>query len=327
MSQIRRLFDGAATELGILPLEAVANDQTVSLGAPFNGTALAQPAISAAATVSLGAPFGGATLHQPSLLATANIGMGKPFNNTLVTQPAVLLENPQTVILLNNKFTAVVWQPAVTPGAVDIALSLIGPTATVNEPGVAQGITLNAVAATTTVYEPVLENLDRTILLNMLVSSANVFAPIVQQPTAQTITLAELAATTTVHAPIVIDETLQTIALNTIVSGDIYLPLLNWTPLDQSDLLGGGKRRRRKTKEQEEYDRAEEQLAAEILRARQENRDPLPSQFELNESTNPLELAEVLAQKLATQPGVIKLSKEQMAEQIKMILFAMMMDE
>ncbi len=155
----------------------------------------------------------------------------------------------QTIALNAIASTAVAQQPTITSTAT-ITLNAIAATTAVYNPTIAAtaNISLNAIAATTTVYQPTVIAGD-FINLNLISATTQVYNPTVTAG-AVDILLNLIAATTIVRNPIV-----ELITAST----------------DNSDILNRSVKKRRK-KKQEELD--EENVAAQILKARQSKPEP-----------------------------------------------------
>jgi hypothetical protein len=128
-------------------------------------------------------------------------------------------------------------------------------------------IVLDQLSSTTQVFNPTVVQpaTTQTVVLNLLNSTTTVYNPTVV-PGSVTINLNRLESTTTVYNLTVIQPgTTQTITLDLLNSTtQIFLPIISLTTaiLDTSDILD---RYRRKTSESKE----EEQIAAQLLKARQ----------------------------------------------------------
>lgn len=132
----------------------------------------------------------------------------------------------------------------------DISLNTIAATTTVYNPTIAAtaNISLNAIAATTNVFQPTITTGD-LINLNLIPATTQVYQPTLTAG-AVNINLNLLAATTTVYNP-----TVELVVEST----------------DKSDILSKGLKKKRR-KKQEELD--EENVAAQILKARQNKPEP-----------------------------------------------------
>lgn len=154
----------------------------------------------------------------------------------------------------------------------NISLNTIAATTTVHNPTIAatSSINLNAIAATTTVYNPTIAA-TANISLNAIAATTTVYQPTVE--TGDFINLDLIPATTQVYNPTVtagaVDILLNLIAATTIVRNPIVELITAST--DNSDILNRGLKKRRK-KKQEELD--EENVAAQILKARQNKPEP-----------------------------------------------------
>ena len=164
----------------------------------------------------------------------------------------------------------------------DISLNLIAATTTVDNPTIAatSSINLNAIAATTTVYDPTIAA-TANISLDAIAATTTVYQPTVG--TGNFINLNLIPATTQVYNPTLtagaVDILLNLIAATTIVRNPIVELITAST--DNSDILDRGVKKRRK-KKQEELD--EENVAAQILKARQgkpEETKPSKKPFEI----------------------------------------------
>jgi hypothetical protein len=164
----------------------------------------------------------------------------------------------------------------------DISLNTIAATTTVYNPTIAatSSINLNAIAATTTVYDPTIAA-TANISLDAIAATTTVYQPTVG--TGDFINLNLIPATTQVYNPTLtagaVDILLNLIAATTIVRNPIVELITAST--DNSDILDRGVKKRRK-KKQEELD--EENVAAQILKARQgkpEETKPSKKPFEI----------------------------------------------
>jgi len=191
-------------------------------------------------------------------------------NTSTVYNPTI---SASAVDISANLFTntSTVYQPTVSAGAVDISLNLLTNTSAVYNPTVAAGaanINANLFTNTNTFYDAVVSVGD-TIVANLLTNTSTVYNPTVTAG-AVNITAQLLSNTSTVYLPTVallvdnisafrIDNT-SVIYLPTLTGGDVGVK-------DTSDILSKGLKRKKKRKTQEEID--EENIAAQILKARQ----------------------------------------------------------
>jgi hypothetical protein len=185
--------------------------------------------------------------------------------NPTVTADAVNI----SANLLTN--TSTVYEPTVSTGASNIDANLLTNTSTVYNPTVAAGavnISANLFTNTNTFYDAVVSISD-TIVTDLLTNTSTVYNPTVTAG-AVNITAQLLTNTSTVYLPTVallvdnisafrIDNT-SVIYLPTLTGGDVGVK-------DTSDILNRGLKRKKKRKTQEEID--EENIAAQILKARQ----------------------------------------------------------
>jgi hypothetical protein len=188
--------------------------------------------------------------------------------------------------------TTTVQEPSIAVGAVNIAAPLIAATTTVQQPSLSVGpvdVSLPVVAATTTVYEPTI-NLGITIAVdnipatttvyqpNIAVGAVNIATPLIAATTsvyepaitlgALNVTLPLIAATTSVYQPQV-ELMLQIIGLDRSGPNSVVRqPEIVGTSTDTRDVLETKKPRKRKQSIKEQLE--EENVAAQILRARQE---------------------------------------------------------
>lgn len=170
-------------------------------------------------------------------------GRGAGFRESTVAKYAAAI--PQDISLNTIAATTTVYNPAIAATA-NISLNAIAATTTVHNPTIAasNAIALNAIAATTTVYNPSVDTGD-FIYLNLISATTQVYNPTLTAG-AVNILLDLIAATTIVRNP-----TVSLFVAST----------------DNSDILDRGIKKR-KRKKQEELD--EENVAAQILKARQQ---------------------------------------------------------
>lgn len=144
-----------------------------------------------------------------------------------------------------------------------------------------QNILLNAIAATTTVYNPTIAS-TANVNLNAIASTTQVYQPTIT--TGDVIILNAIASTTQVYNPTVVagavNINLNLIAATTVVYNPTVAAVVIST--DNSDILDRGLRKRKKRKTEEEKE--EENIAAQILKARQEKQE------EVQEAKKPFEI-------------------------------------
>ena len=154
----------------------------------------------------------------------------------------------------------------------DISLNTIAATTTVYNPTVAAtaNVNLNAIAATTTVRNPTITT-TANINLNRITATTNVYQPTIV--TGDFINLNLIPATTQVYQPTLtagaVNINLNLLAATTTVYNPSVELVVEST--DKSDILSKGLKKKRR-KKQEELD--EENVAAQILKARQNRPEP-----------------------------------------------------
>lgn len=206
------------------------------------------------------------TVHQPSFTVGAvNIAAPLIAATTTVYQPQ--LNTSVSVALDAIPATTTVYGPTVTPGAVNISAPEIAATTSVNGPVITlgTGIVLDAIPAATTINGPQITPGPVNIAAPLIAATTTVHEPTITVG-ALNISLPVIPSTTVVYNPAV-ELMLQIISLNVIGPNTVVRePDISGQSTDTRDVLPGKSRKRRQSiREQLE----EENVAAQILRARQ----------------------------------------------------------
>lgn len=244
-----------------------------TIGTYFNGcmddVRLYNRALTASEVRSLylcgrGAGFRQSTVTQYNIATVQDISLNTIAATTTVYNPTIAATS--SINLNAIAATTTVYNPTIAATA-NISLNAIAATTTIHNPTIAatNNISLNAIAATTTVYDPTIAATSN-ISLDAIAATTTVYQPTVG--TGDFINLNLIPATTQVYNPTLtagaVDILLNLIAATTIVRNPIVELITAST--DNSDILDRGVKKRRK-KKQEELD--EENVAAQILKARQ----------------------------------------------------------
>ena len=206
------------------------------------------------------------TVHQPSIsVGAVNIAAPLIASTTTVYEPQ--LNTSVSVALDAIPATTTVYGPTVAPGAVNISLPEIAATTSVNGPVITlgTGIVLDAIPAGTTINGPQITAGPVDIAAPLIAATTTVYEPTVAIG-AVNITLPAIPSATVVYNPAV-ELMLQIISLNVIGPNTVVRqPDISGQSTDTRDVLPGKSRKRRQSiREQLE----EENVAAQILRARQ----------------------------------------------------------
>ena len=206
------------------------------------------------------------TVHQPSIsVGAVNIAAPLIAATTTVYEPQ--LNTLVSVALDAIPATTTVYEPTVTPGAVNISAPEIAATTLVNSPVITlgTGIVLDAIPADTTINGPQITAGPVDIAAPLIAATTTVHEPTVAIG-AVNITLPAIPSATVVYNPAV-ELMLQIISLNVIGPNTVVRqPDISGQSTDTRDVLPGKSRKRRQSiREQLE----EENVAAQILRARQ----------------------------------------------------------
>lgn len=206
------------------------------------------------------------TVYQPSITVGAvNIAAPLIAATTTVYEPQ--LNTSVSVALDAIPATTTVYGPTVTPGAVNISAPEIAATTSVNGPVITlgTGIVLDAIPADTTINGPQITPGPVNIAAPVIAATTTVHEPTVAIG-AVNITLPAIPSTTVVYNPAV-ELMLQIISLNVIGPNTVVRqPDISSQSTDTRDVLPVKPRKRRQSiREQLE----EENVAAQILRARQ----------------------------------------------------------
>jgi hypothetical protein len=206
------------------------------------------------------------TVHQPSIsVGAVNIAAPLIAATTTVYQPQL---NTSVSVALNAiSATTTVYGPTVAPGAVNISAPEIAATTSVNGPVITlgTGIVLDAIPADTTINGPQITAGPVDIAAPLIAATTTIHEPTVVIG-AVNITLPAIPSATVVYNPAV-ELMLQIISLNVIGPNTVVRqPDISGQSTDTRDVLPGKSRKRRQSiREQLE----EENVAAQILRARQ----------------------------------------------------------
>lgn len=303
-------------------------------------TTVEQPTLQVGAVnVSVPAILSNTTVFQPTInVGTVNIAAPLITANTTVHQPEI--NAIINVALPNIAATTTVYQPQVNPGTFAISLAHISATTNVYGPVVTTGkaILLDNIASNTTVYNPAVTPGLINISLPVIASITTVYSP---QITAQpiNISLPNIPSQTVVYQP-QIELKLQIITLDKLSSlAVVRNPDLLGISTDTSDVLIPTKKKRKKTKEERVAEQIiEENIAAQILRSRQnqapvqevKNKDTLNLQINLKENV-PNTTVELLTNEMPIQEtenigAIVNEFQQKRNKQLKVLLLMSAME-